>query len=272
MSLITVSQYWGCGGSEIAQKVAADLNLELYDDARLQAEALKMGVRSEEIKGLEEKLPGFFDRLFGMNPEIYLDVMQSVVYEVARKGQGVIIGHGSQILLREFGCAMHVRVHAPEDIRVSRLLADQQISRQAAEKIIVKRDHDLSSFFRFVFNLEFDDPALYDLIINTGKISAETAARQITALAASDDMKSCGLSALETMERMGLQKKVHSELLRRGISLKVIFVDVPAAGVVRLYGIAVNEEARSRIVDIVQRVSGVSVVKSDIIINAQAGF
>ena len=271
MSLITISEYWGCGGREIAAKVAADLKLELYDDARLQAEAQKMGVRSEEIKGLGEKLPGFFDRLFGKNPEIYLDIMQSVVYKVARQaGQGVIVGHGSQILLREFGCAMHVRVHTPEEIRISRMLADQDISHRAAEKFIRKHDQDFNSYFKFAFNLDYDDVSLYDLIVNTGKISTATAARQIAVMADSDDMKACSLSALESMERLALQKKVHSELLSQGISLKTIFIDVPDAGVARVYGLTGNEESRARIVEIVEKIPEVSEVRAEIMVHPEA--
>lgn len=272
MSLITISEFWGCGGKTIARQVAADLGVTLYDDARLQAEAVKMGIRSDEIRGLEEKLPGFFDRLFGKNPEIYLDVMKSVVYKVAQTGQGVIVGHGSQILLREFGCALHVRVHAPLDRRVSNLLADQEISLQAAEKFLYKQDQDFKSFFTFAFNLDYDDAALYDLTLNTGKISVETAAKQIVALAGSDDMKACSLAALESMERLALEKKVHSELLRQGISLKMIFIDVTAPGSVRVYGIALNNDARSKIIDLIQQVPGVNDVQSDIIIDPRAGF
>lgn len=272
MSLITISEYWGCGGGQIAAKVAADLELELYDDDRLQDEALKMGVRSEDIKSLEEKLPGFLDRLFGKNPEIYLDIMQSVVYKVARQGRGVIVGHGSQILLREFGCAMHVRVHASEDIRISRLVADQDISPRAAGKFIRKHDQDFNGFFKFAFNLDYDDASLYDLMVNTGKVSSDTAAKQIVALADSDDMKTCGLYALESMERLALQKQVHSELLNQGFSLKTIFIEIPDTGVARLYGIATDEELQSKIVKIVRQMPGVSQVNSDIIITPQAGM
>lgn len=272
MSLITISEYLGCGGKAIAKQVATDLNLELYDDARLQAEAVKMGVRSDEIRGLEEKLPGFFNRLFGKNPEIYLDIMQSVVYKVGQTGQGVIVGHGSQILLREFGCAMHVRVHAPLDRRVSNLLADQEVNPRTAEKFLYKQDQDFQSFFTFAFNLNYNDAALYDLTVNTGKVSVETAAKQIVALAGSDDMKACSLAALESMDRLALEKKVHSELLRQGISLKMILFDVTAPGSVRVYGVTLNADERSKIVDLIQQVPGVSDVQSDIIIEPRAGF
>jgi len=42
-------------GLAIAQSVAAGHNLELYDDSRLREEAMRMGLRSEELNGLREK-------------------------------------------------------------------------------------------------------------------------------------------------------------------------------------------------------------------------
>lgn len=39
--------------------------------------------------------------------------MEEVIYEGAEKGQGIILGHSSQLLLRDFRCALHVRIYAP---------------------------------------------------------------------------------------------------------------------------------------------------------------
>ena len=60
MSLITITRSMGCGGTKIASLVADELKLELYDDQRLQQEAINMGIRSEELESLDEKAPGFF--------------------------------------------------------------------------------------------------------------------------------------------------------------------------------------------------------------------
>ena len=94
MPLITISRGIGCGGMIIARLVAEGLKLELFDDRRLQEEAIKMGLRPENI---DENAPGFLDRILSKKPEIYLDYMESIIYEVAKRGEGVIIGHGSQI-------------------------------------------------------------------------------------------------------------------------------------------------------------------------------
>ena len=43
MSLITITRCIGCGGEEIARKVAGELGLPLYNDKKLEEEAVHMG-------------------------------------------------------------------------------------------------------------------------------------------------------------------------------------------------------------------------------------
>ena len=59
MPLITISENLGSEGMSIARQVAAKLKLNLYDDERLQKEAVELGIRAEDIKvGIHEKAPG----------------------------------------------------------------------------------------------------------------------------------------------------------------------------------------------------------------------
>ena len=85
------------------------------------------------------------------NPELYLDILESVVYQVSRGGEGVIVGHGSQLLLRDFGCAMHVFIHASEAYRIQQLMGQYDLTNKAAEKMIRKSDNEKKGFLRFAF-------------------------------------------------------------------------------------------------------------------------
>lgn len=262
MSLITISQDFGSGGYQIAKTVAEKLGLKLYDDERLREKALEYGVSAEHLKGLEEKEPGLFDRMMGRKPEIYLDMLQNVVYKIAGGGEGVIFGHGSQILLKDFGCALHVRVYASKQKRIANMVAEQKISPEAAAKIIFKKDHEFKGFFRYAFHKDFNDPGLYDLIINTEKISMETAAEYIINLARSDDVKACSLSALETMERRALERIIHAHLTEKGIVLNTITIEVPEPGVASVFGLARSDAERDEIIQTVNSIQEVK--KADI--------
>ena len=227
MPLITISRRIGCGGMVISRLVADGLKIELFDDHKLQQKAIEMGFRPEEFKELNEKAPGFLDRIFSRKPEIYLDCMEALVYEVAKKGEGVIIGHGSQMLLRDFECALHVHIYADEATRIRNLMKQKGMSEEASRKLIEKSDHEQEGFFRFAFHKDWTDPSLYDLVINTEQIGLDLAAKIIMEVAGSDQMKACSLTALEAMEKLSLKKRIHAALLENDMNLSLLHVEIP---------------------------------------------
>jgi len=264
MSLITITGCIGCGGMTVARNVAQKLNIDLYDDQKLQEEAGKIGIHPEILKELDEKEPGFFTRLFSSKPDIYLDLMESVIYQVARKGEGVILGHGAPFLLRDFSCALHVLIRASESFRITHLMDQQGLSRESAEKMIEKSDHERKGFMRFAFRKNWDDLSLYDLVLNREKLSAESASILIIEVAQSPEIKACSLTALDAMELKSLEKRVEAALIRSNISTNDFHIEVPEKGVVKVTGWTQMQAHQDRVLHVVQGVPGVTKVESDI--------
>lgn len=271
MSLITLTQNIGSGGVAIAKRVAEQLNVELFDDGRLEAEAREMGIRAEDLKSLDESAPGLFDRILGQKPDMYLDLMEAVVYKVARHGKGVIIGHGSQMLLRDFGCALHIRIHSPEIQRINNLMEENNLSRKAVKRLILKSDSQRNGFFKFAFHMDLNNPSLYDLVINTQKISHETATRFIVDLASAEEISTCSLTALEAMERLSLLKKVEAELLRHDVNIAMLQLEVPENGKLDIHGMTSLQKEKDRILNLIQAIPEVKDIHSEIVV-AQGGY
>lgn len=272
MSLVTISKSMGTGGTRVARHVAENLSIELYDDERLQQEALNMGLRTDELKGLDEKAPGLFDRLWGSKPELYLDLMESVVYEVARRGEGVILGHGSQLLLRDFGCALHVLIHGSPKSRLERIMDVHKVSREVAERLMQKSDHEREGFLKYAFHMDANDPSLYDLVINTEKMGEDGAEALILEAARSQKIKECSISALESMERLSLGKKVQAEFLRNNFDLSLLHLEVADKGVVHIKGLTKSQDKAQRLVDVARSVPGVNDVKSEVMVMPKAAY
>jgi len=260
MTLITITQNFGGEGMAIAGKVADELGIELFDDRKLQSLVKASGIPSAEVSRFDEKAPGFLDQIMGHRPQVFLDILESVVYEVARKGEGVIIGHGSQMLLRNFDCAFHVRIFSSDKKRIDNMATQLDLSRDAAVKLVRKRHQEQTGFFNFAFHLKMDDPALYDLIIHTEKLDIDTAARLIVQAARSESIRTCSLKALEAMDQLALEKKVHAALLKIGVNMSSIVVEVPAIGTVHVYGTSVGHQETQNIETAVRGVPGVSKV------------
>ncbi len=264
MSLLTISSPFGSGGKEIAQIVADGLNLEIYDDRKLLELAPEAGIRPEDLKDLRQ--PGFLDRIFSNKPQVYLEYMDSIIYKVSRQGNGVIIGHGSQMLLQDFGCALHVRIRAAEVSRIQYVAEKQGLSKEAAGKLIHKLDSKQRGFFHLAFGKDLNDPSLYDLIVNCEKLGYKSAAGLIIEAANAEEIHACSLTALEAMERLSLVKKVQAALLKDNLDENMVTVDVSEMGVVELSGLTHSREILDHIIEVAQKVPGVSEVQSEIVI------
>jgi cytidylate kinase len=264
MPLITITRSLGSGGAEIARCVAKKLDITLYDDEKLQKEAVKLGIRSNDLKSLDEKAPGLFDRIWTNKPELYLNLLESVVYEVSKAGRGVIIGHGSQFLLGEFGCALHVFIYASEACRIHILKERHDVTPEVAEKVIRKNDINQQGMWRYAFHREWNDLSLYDLIINTEKLGTDQAANLIIDTARSQVIQECTMTALDAMERLSVTKRIEAALLRAGFSLSFLHIDVPKKGIAYMRGLVEAGVEPDRLVEVVKKVPGVADVEIEI--------
>jgi cytidylate kinase len=263
MPLITITHTFGSEGLEVARRVAEALGCELFDDSRLKRLVQEKGISAEEFNRLDERTPGYWASFFRSRPQIFVNMLESAIYEAAHKGEGVIVGHGSQVLLRNFDCAFHVRLFAPETRRVDRLVSEKGLSRDAAIRLVRAQDREQANFFKFAFQMELDDPALYDLVVNTHKLAPATAARIVVDAARSEELRACSLTALETMDRLALEKQIRAALMEARVDPSLVLVEARADGLVHVGGISANDEDRQRVAAIVRAVSGVKKVVSE---------
>ena len=264
MSLITLTSGIGCGAIDIAQLLGEKLGLEVYDDERLQEEAVAMGISSDELKSLDEKVPGLFNRLLRMKPDTYREVMEALIYQVSGNDRAIILGHGAPFLLRDFGCALHVRIYSSESFRIDTLVNEQELTPDAARKVIQKSDNDRKGFMQFTFNMDWDDPSLYDVIINRDKLGTEGVIELIIAATDTESISTCSLGALETMERMSLAKQVEATIIKNFIHPEHFHVEVPETGVVYLTGMINPLESKDKLINVIRAVPGVREVKGQL--------
>ena len=122
------------------------------------------------------------------------------------------------MLLRNFECALHVHIYAAESTRIRNLTNLRGMSEEAARKLIRNSDHEQKGFFRYAFHRDWNDPSLYDLIINTEQIGLDNAAQIIVQAAKSNQMQISIPTAAEAMEKLSLKKRIHAALLENDIN------------------------------------------------------
>ncbi len=250
MYFITISEMYGTHGESIARQVAKELGYTFYGEEELHKAADEMGFL-DDIRRLDEKSPPLLEKFFSERPKIYLNRLQAVIFEVAKKGDAVFFGRGSQLLLRSFDCAFHILLTGSMEKRVQRVMEEKHVSREVAEQMIRQSDHDKRGFVRYAFDEDWLNPQLYDLLLNMDKLSFDSAARMIVDAAKSDEIKACGRDSVRLLGKLSLRRKVESALLEANVLSQHLFVTVEDSDVVRLYGVVnslVEKEAVERVV------------------------
>jgi len=208
MAVVTISRQYGCGGTEVAKKVCEILDYSFFDKGLMAEVAGQVGLSARDVVDFSEEsynVKGFWERLFGRGPKtVYehetglpdtsdvavltaekLDESQCILFvrstirAAYQRGNVVILGRGAQAVLRDMPGVLHVRLAAPEGARVRRVEAREKLTFSQAYQFMVDRDHATTQYLNEFFGIKGDDPLLYHLVLNTGKMSTDMAAHII---------------------------------------------------------------------------------------------
>jgi len=212
MSVITVSRQMGSRGLEIAQAVASRFDYQYVDKEKIGMALADAGLSKIQFDKLDEKKPSFWDS-WAIDRNKFFHHLQMIIYEFARKNNVVIVGRGGQILLRSLPGVLHVRVIAPFDVRLQRIMKQEGADEKQAFRLLRRSDEDSAGFIQSFFKADWEDPSLYDLVINTQKLSVDSAIMMILEAIQGPEIKE---GARETERKLGdliLFQKVESLIM-----------------------------------------------------------
>lgn len=175
MGIITVSRELGAGETTIAPALAARLGWRVADQSVLSREAEITGVSLPHAAHWDEHDPTFVERLHGQGPEFaaFLKTSRQVMQELAAEGNVIIVGRGGNLLLRGHPDTVHVRLTADMPFRIRRVMEVRWVNEGPAREIIAKSDRNKALYFRHIFQVNWADPRLYDLVIRTDVVGIE---------------------------------------------------------------------------------------------------
>jgi CMP/dCMP kinase len=112
----------------------------------------------------------------------YQLLITTLVQDAGATGRAVIVGRASQIVLARLPGSVHVKITCPLARRCEQLMESRQISHQAALRLAEQHDRWRKLYLLNHHGVDWDDPLLYDLVINTGRVSEGAAVEMITGL------------------------------------------------------------------------------------------
>jgi cytidylate kinase len=259
MSVITISRQLGSLGTEIAQGVAEKLSYEYVDKKKITEALSPYGLFAPDVEKFDEKRPSFWDS-FQIQKKKFLHSLEAVIYDFGRKGKVVIVGRGGQVLLKDLPGVLHVRITAPFAIRLKRIMALEGGDEKKASRILNQGDRDSAGFLRSFFDMDWEDPSLYDLMINTEKLSTETGVKLIIDSISSPEIQEGGKGIDAKLIDLALTQKVEVILMGIiGVEFGNVTVQVKG-GVVRLGGFVASEILKEHCLRAVARIEGVNSV------------
>ncbi len=205
-TVITFSRQVGSGGDEIAQHVSQMLGWSYFDKTLMVEVGRSIGVSEEDIVDFCEdtyRVQSFVDKLmlrrkpakssFDIKDNAHIrktldegqciSTIQTVINSLASRGKTVIVGRGGQAILKHKVGVLHVRVIAPKAVRIQRIMQSEGLPIEDARKVVEDFDRAASEYLQRFYYIDWDDPANYDLIINTAKLDLSTAALMIASAA-----------------------------------------------------------------------------------------
>ncbi len=178
MAVITISRQLGSQGQEIASLVAERLGYrlvwrELINQAARRAGAPEVALSTIDELGLLRLLPS------PRASRAYRQAVEQVMRELATEGNVVIVGRAGQVILRGHPDVLHVRVIAPAPSRAERIARERGIALEAARAQVDASDRFRRDYMKRFYRARWDDPELYDLVVNTERIASTQAAELI---------------------------------------------------------------------------------------------
>ena len=85
-------------------------------------------------------------------------------------GEGVILGRGAVVLLREHPGALRVRLDGPADRRARQAAAIQSLEPEAADRACAQFDRTHEACCRQFYGVQVQDPALYHVVLDSTSI------------------------------------------------------------------------------------------------------
>jgi cytidylate kinase len=166
MTIVAISREMGSGGYEIGAAVAKALDFEYVNRQILLEAAQAHGVPVAALVDVVERRTSIWDR-FGAERRRYLTFLEAAYYTFAEKGNLVTASRSGPFFVRDVRHALKVRIMAPVEVRVRRVMEETRLDHKAAAAKVRAYDREMVARIDYLFGVEWTRPEHYDLVLNT---------------------------------------------------------------------------------------------------------
>jgi len=201
MAVITISRQYGAGAMALGRMLADKRGYTLASRDIVQQIADKAKVSTDFVLAVEKeagtKLSRFMTRIISsrgmvnkilrddsgyIDEKLYLDYLVLTVVQIADEGNAVIMGRGSQYILKTHPDAVHILLVDEFENRVNRVAKREKLSHESAVHIVTHEDKRRHNLYHRLGKQDFDSPSLYHMVLNMNRVSRPQAFEMINHL------------------------------------------------------------------------------------------
>lgn len=269
MSVVALTQGMGSLAQDIAEQLAQELGLVILQHEVAENVAEKMHVSKSLISRLRAGKAGPIERLRVDRQSIAVYTAEEVL-EAAARGNVIVRGWGGTQLLRAVPHVPCVRIMRPFEKRVQWLMKELDTDDiELAEQEIRRSDHANAARMHDQFGVQWGDPALFDMVLNTDRLSVDACVQQIKSLLAQPEFAETAASR-GLLQGMASSARVRAALRSHPDTRDVDVTITCVESKIALSGIVVSQTEKDITAQVAADVPGVASVDNQLRVMASS--
>jgi cytidylate kinase len=263
MTIIAMTQEMASLGKDVALGVCEKLGLQQVRHEVGDVVAGRMQVKKSLIRRIREGKAGTIEKWAADEKTISIFTAEEV-FDLAVKGNVLIRGWGATLLLRAVPHIPCVRVCAPFEVRVKRLMERLETDDEALARREIEQD-DAARAARMGehFNVNWGDPNLYDVTLNTERVAIPTCVDEVVALAKAPEFQETPASRQILLD-LALQARARAALKADPRTAGIDIAVDAKNGRLTLRGIVVDDREKALVTEVLQALPGVTGIEDEL--------
>lgn len=182
MQIICISRGTYAGGKELAEKLAAKLGYDCLSREQVTDAATGSGIPIGRLEmAVVRRRP--LNEQMAVDKDRYVAFITAQLAERALGGGVVYHGRTGHLVLPSVDHVLRIRAIQDAESRIARTTSRLGLSRDKARKYIAEVDEDRRRWVRTLYNVDCEDPGLYDMVVNFDHVSVDNAASALVTVA-----------------------------------------------------------------------------------------
>ena len=270
MSVVAMSQVFGSQGDDIGRKLAEALGYRFADREVIAAAAERFGEGMLELVHVTEEKPSLVER-FRASDRHYVTAIEGILLEMAAQDNVVLCGRGAAFVLGKVSHVLRVRVTAPEPTRAQRVQQQDGLVYDSALNLLRQKDHERGARIKFLYHVDWDDPLLYHIVLNTEQVSV-TRGVQIVRAALEDPRFAATPESRQQLTDASIVAQARTALLVQPLTRSCQLFATVTRGALMISGSVDRDEQRRAAEEAVRGIPGVTDVLNEIAVRPRVSM